>query len=101
MRVSAMRDFLLRHPGVTRLGVVILILVAWEIAARFFIDPLFISPPSRVFASLGSVWGTSGVPVLIRRGRPTASRSSMAGSMPRAWRIVAPRSSGLTGSFEG
>ena len=49
------RQFLLRHPGVVRLGVVILILLAWEIAARWFIDPLFISPPSRVFASLGTV----------------------------------------------
>jgi len=63
---AAARRFLLRHPGVARLGVVILILIAWEIAARFFIDPLFISPPSRVFASLGSVWQTDGVPAALR-----------------------------------
>jgi NitT/TauT family transport system permease protein len=65
MNASA-RRFLLRHPGAARLGVVILILIAWEIAARFFIDPLFISPPSRVFASLGSVWQTDGVPAALR-----------------------------------
>ena len=58
--------FLLRHPGVVRLGVVILILIAWEIAARWFMDPLFISPPSRVVASLGAVLGTSGVPAALR-----------------------------------
>jgi NitT/TauT family transport system permease protein len=59
---SSIRAFLLRHPGVARLGVVILILLVWEIAARWLIDPLFISPPSRVFTSLGSVLRTSGVP---------------------------------------
>jgi ABC-type nitrate/sulfonate/bicarbonate transport system permease component len=58
--------FLHRHPGVVRLGVIVLILLAWEIAARWFIDPLFISPPSRVFASLGAVWNTTGVPAALR-----------------------------------
>ena len=65
-RTRPIRRFLLRHPGIVRLGVVILILLAWEIAARWLIDPLFISPPSRVFASLGSVWDTSGVPAALR-----------------------------------
>jgi ABC-type nitrate/sulfonate/bicarbonate transport system permease component len=58
--------FLLRHPGVARLGVVILLLLLWEIAARWLIDPLFISPPSRVFTSLGAVLQTSGVPAALR-----------------------------------
>jgi ABC-type nitrate/sulfonate/bicarbonate transport system permease component len=58
--------FLLRHPGVARLGVVLLLLLLWEIAARWFIDPMFISPPSRVLASLGSVWQTPGVPAALR-----------------------------------
>jgi ABC-type nitrate/sulfonate/bicarbonate transport system permease component len=61
-----MNAFLLRHPGVARLGVVALILLVWEIAARWFIDPLFISPPSRVLASLGAVWNTTGVPAALR-----------------------------------
>jgi NitT/TauT family transport system permease protein len=64
--VTAARNFLYRHPGVTRLSVVIAILILWEIAARWFIDPLFISPPSRVFASLGTVLQTSGVPFALR-----------------------------------
>jgi ABC-type nitrate/sulfonate/bicarbonate transport system permease component len=63
---SSASNVLLRHPGVVRLGVVILILIAWEIAARWFIDAMFISPPSRVFASLGAVWQTTGVPAALR-----------------------------------
>ena len=61
-----MSAFLLRHPGVARLGVIALILLIWEIAARWFIDQMFISPPSRVFASLGAVWNTPGVPAALR-----------------------------------
>ncbi len=61
-----LRRFLLRHPGVVRLGVVILIFIAWEVIARWAGDPLFISPPSRVVASLGSVWDTDGVPAALR-----------------------------------
>ena len=49
-----------------RLGAVALLLIAWEIAARWFIDPLFISPPSRVLLSLGAVWHTNGVPAALR-----------------------------------
>jgi NitT/TauT family transport system permease protein len=62
----ALRLYLLRHPGVVRLGAIVLILIFWEIAARFLIDPLFISPPSRVFLSLGTVWHTGGVPAALR-----------------------------------
>jgi NitT/TauT family transport system permease protein len=57
-----LRHFFLRHPGLVRLGVVLILLILWEVAARFLIDPLFISPPSRVVASLGTVWQTPGVP---------------------------------------
>jgi hypothetical protein len=42
-----------------------------------------------------------GLPLLIRNGRPTASLTSVDGSIPRAWRMVAPRSSGPTGSRAG
>jgi ABC-type nitrate/sulfonate/bicarbonate transport system permease component len=63
---ARLRKFLLRHPGVVRLGVVVLILLAWEISARWFMDPLFVSPPSHVFTSLGSVWDTAGVPAALR-----------------------------------
>jgi ABC-type nitrate/sulfonate/bicarbonate transport system permease component len=64
-RIKAARTFLLRHPGLARLGVVVVILLVWEIAAHFM-DPLFISPPSRVFASLGAVVDTEGVPNALR-----------------------------------
>jgi ABC-type nitrate/sulfonate/bicarbonate transport system permease component len=64
-RIKAARTFLLRHPGLVRLGLVVVILLVWEIAARFM-DPLFISPPSRVFASLGAVVDTEGVPNALR-----------------------------------
>ncbi|HTC04783.1 MAG TPA: ABC transporter permease subunit [Xanthobacteraceae bacterium] len=63
---SSLRNYLLRHPGVVRLAVVLLILIVWEIAARFLVDPLFIAPPSRVVASLGAVWNTPGVPAALR-----------------------------------
>jgi ABC-type nitrate/sulfonate/bicarbonate transport system permease component len=63
---SSLHNYLLRHPGVVRLGVVLLILIVWEIAARFLVDPLFIAPPSRVIASLGAVWNTPGVPAALR-----------------------------------
>ncbi len=52
---------LLRRPGIARLGVVIVLLLVWEIAARFFLDRDFISPPSAVLMSLGSLLATPGV----------------------------------------
>jgi ABC-type nitrate/sulfonate/bicarbonate transport system permease component len=64
--LNATGRFLLRHPGIVRLGVVVILLLVWEIAARFFVDPMFISPPSRVFASLGTVLQTDGVPNALR-----------------------------------
>ena len=65
-RTKTARRFFLRHPGIVRLGIVILILIGWEIAARWFMDPLFISPPSRVFTSLDTVLGTAGIPAALR-----------------------------------
>jgi len=50
-----------RRPGVARLGVVILLFLIWEIAARFFLDRDFISPPSIVLMSFGELFRTSGV----------------------------------------
>ncbi len=61
-----MKRYLLRHPGVARLGVILLMLIGWEIAARWFIDPMFISPPSRVLMALGSVFATPNVPAALR-----------------------------------
>src|SRR5262249_33302546 len=57
-----LKKWLLARPGVARLGVVILMLIVWEIAARFFVDKLFLSPPSAVFTQLNTVFETNGVP---------------------------------------
>ena len=59
------KRWLLPHPGVTRLGVVLLLLVIWEVSARFYLDRDFISPPSQVVMSLGSLFRTPGVPAAL------------------------------------
>lgn len=64
--LASARRFFFRHPGIVRLGIVVLIFIGWEIAARWFMDPLFIAPPSRVFTSLGSVLDTAGIPAALR-----------------------------------
>jgi NitT/TauT family transport system permease protein len=55
-----------RSPLFARIGVIVLLLGLWEIAARWWIDPMFLSPPSRVFMSLQSVFETRGVPAALR-----------------------------------
>lgn len=57
-----LKRWLLRHPGVSRLFVVAAVLVIWEIAGRYFVDPDFFCPPSKVLLGLPSVFGTEGVP---------------------------------------
>jgi NitT/TauT family transport system permease protein len=64
-RASPLGRFLVRRPFVTRLAVIALLFAVWEIAARWLVDPLFLSPPSRVVASLGAVFGTRGVPAAL------------------------------------
>jgi ABC-type nitrate/sulfonate/bicarbonate transport system permease component len=54
-----------RHPGFARLLVVLVLFGAWEIAARWLVDPMFLSPPSRVIAALATVFETRGVPAAI------------------------------------
>jgi ABC-type nitrate/sulfonate/bicarbonate transport system permease component len=60
------KRWMLAHPGVARLGVIAILLVIWEIAARFFVDKIFLSPPSVVFTSLHTVFQTNGVPNALR-----------------------------------
>lgn len=40
------------HPALARLAFIASLLVIWEVAARRFGDPLFVSPPSRVLQAL-------------------------------------------------
>jgi ABC-type nitrate/sulfonate/bicarbonate transport system permease component len=56
----------LRRPWVARIAVVVLLLALWEVTARWWVDPIFLSPPSRVFASLPAVFDTRGVPAALR-----------------------------------
>jgi ABC-type nitrate/sulfonate/bicarbonate transport system permease component len=60
------RAFMLPRPGLARLGVIAILLGIWEIAARFYVDKMFLSPPSSVFTSLQSVLLTPGVPAALR-----------------------------------
>lgn len=62
---AALKRWLLRHPGVARLGVVAALFIVWEIAARFYIDRDFLSPPSTVLLHLGDVLGEPGVPAAL------------------------------------
>jgi NitT/TauT family transport system permease protein len=54
-----------RRPWVARLAVIAAMFGLWEIAARFLVDPLFLSPPSIVIASLGDLFDTPGIPAAL------------------------------------
>src|SRR5262249_4782580 len=56
------KKWFLARPGVARLGVIFLLFIVWEIAARFFVDKIFLAPPSQVFTQLNTVFETNGVP---------------------------------------
>jgi ABC-type nitrate/sulfonate/bicarbonate transport system permease component len=56
----------LRRAWIARIGVVVLLFIFWEIAARWWVDPMFLSPPSRVLMSLQAVFDTRGVPAALR-----------------------------------
>lgn len=51
-----------RRPVLAQLGVIALFFIVWEVAARFFVDKMFLSPPTRVYGEIGRVLGTKGVP---------------------------------------
>jgi NitT/TauT family transport system permease protein len=56
----------LRQPWLARVGLLVALFLLWEIAARWWIDPMFLSPPSRVLFSLQEVFETRGVPAAVR-----------------------------------
>jgi NitT/TauT family transport system permease protein len=64
--LNAVQRALLRRPGLARLLVVVALFLLWEIAARFWVDPIFLAPPSKVFAEIGGVFETRGVPAALR-----------------------------------
>jgi ABC-type nitrate/sulfonate/bicarbonate transport system permease component len=55
-----------RRPWLARLAVIAALFILWEVAARWLVDPLFLSPPSQVIASLDRVFGTRGVPAALQ-----------------------------------
>src|SRR5260370_5167775 len=57
---------LTQRPWLTRLIVIAALFALWEVAARWFVDPLFLSPPSQVIASLDKVFNTRGVPAALQ-----------------------------------
>jgi ABC-type nitrate/sulfonate/bicarbonate transport system permease component len=62
---QSLKRWLLRHPGVTRLVVVAVTVAVWELAGRYWVDPDYLSPPSRVLLGLPSVFETEGVPTAL------------------------------------
>ena len=62
----SIKKALLRRPALARLLVLAVLFVLWEVAARWWIDQMFMSPPSKVLVSLGSVFETRGVPAALR-----------------------------------
>lgn len=53
--------FLAARPGLTRLLVVIMLLVLWEVLVDLFGDPLFLTTPSRILMNYASLLGTNGI----------------------------------------
>ncbi|MFL6797917.1 MAG: ABC transporter permease [Xanthobacteraceae bacterium] len=56
----------LRRPVAARIALLIVLFVLWEGAARWWVDPMFVSPPSRVLVGLPAVFETRGVPAALR-----------------------------------
>lgn len=54
--------FMQRHPRWSQLIVIAIFFALWEVAARFFVDKMFLSPPSRVYGEISRVFATKGVP---------------------------------------
>ena len=62
MNGACLLRFMQRHPRWSQLIVVAIFFALWEVAARFFVDKMFLSPPSRVYGEIGRVFTTKGVP---------------------------------------
>ena len=59
---AQLKRYLLRRPGLVRFAVIVALFVLWEVSARLWIDPAFLSPPSTVLMSLGELFSTQGIP---------------------------------------
>jgi NitT/TauT family transport system permease protein len=54
-----------RHYRLAQLAVIALAFIVWELAARFVVDKLFLSPPSAVFGELDKLFALPGVPAAL------------------------------------
>src|SRR5882757_4811646 len=66
MTARQLKHFFIRRPGLARLGVIVALFLLWEAAARWWIDPMFLSPPSKIVASLGALFATRNVPAALQ-----------------------------------
>jgi NitT/TauT family transport system permease protein len=66
MTARQLKHFFIRRPGLARLGVIVALFLLWEAAARWWIDPMFLSPPSKIVASLGALFATPKVPAALQ-----------------------------------
>ena len=64
--MHAVQRALLRRPWLARLIVIAGLFLLWEVAARWWVDPIFLSPPSKVLIELGGVFETRGVPAALQ-----------------------------------
>jgi NitT/TauT family transport system permease protein len=64
--LRTMQRALIRRPWLARLLVIASLFLFWEAAARWWVDPIFLSPPSKVFTSLDTVFDTRGVPAALQ-----------------------------------
>ena len=58
---SPLTGLMARYPRSAQLVTIALFLALWEVAARFFVDKMFLSPPSRVYGEISRVLGTKGL----------------------------------------
>jgi ABC-type nitrate/sulfonate/bicarbonate transport system permease component len=56
---------LIGRVGAARFAVVAAAMLFWEAAARWWVDPQFLSPPSRVLLAMPSLFETPGVPAAL------------------------------------
>ena len=61
--LRSVRRALLRRPALARLLVIAGLFLLWEASARWWIDPIFLSPPSRVVTEMGALFETRGVSI--------------------------------------
>lgn len=64
-RSSAVHRRLTSRIGAARLAIVVAALLFWELAARWWIDPQFLSPPSRVLLAMPLLFETPGLPAAL------------------------------------